>query len=64
LLVEESTRKLRDVEKKRRLAAKEAEDMTLALSQKVAELDETQRKLRRLDAQVTSYYAESGGCDA
>ena len=51
---EETLKKLRDVEKQRRLAAREAEDLTVALSQKVAALDDAQRKLRRLENKVRS----------
>ncbi|XP_076809697.1 uncharacterized protein LOC143452557 isoform X6 [Clavelina lepadiformis] len=50
---EETLRKLRDTEKQRRFAAKEAEDLTIALSEKVASLDEAQRKLRRLESQMS-----------
>lgn len=50
---EETVKKLRDVEKQRRLAAKEAEDLTVALGEKIAELDEAQRRLRRTEAQVS-----------
>nr|CAB3243204.1 ELKS/Rab6-interacting/CAST family member 1-like [Phallusia mammillata] len=50
---EDAIKRLRDVEKKRRLAAKEAEDLTIALTGKVAALDEAQRKLRRLDNQMS-----------
>ncbi|CAK8682059.1 unnamed protein product [Clavelina lepadiformis] len=50
---EETLRKLRDTEKQRRFAAKEAEDLTIALSEKVASLDEAQRRLRRLESQMS-----------
>lgn len=55
---EDTVKQLRDVEKKRRFAAKEAEDLTIALTEKVAALDEAQRRLRRIDAQVHGCYGD------
>ncbi|XP_078483221.1 uncharacterized protein LOC104265795 isoform X3 [Ciona intestinalis] len=51
---EKMEKKVREVEKQRRLTSKEVEDLTSALSDKVAALDVAQRKLRRAENQMIS----------